>query len=65
MTGASYDIYVTMSREIRVNNRDEGCYRQTMGAYIGFDDRDVLGAEVGTGKLARRCEALLPEGCRL
>jgi hypothetical protein len=36
-----------------------------MRAYIGFDDTDILGAEVGTGKLARRYEALLPEGCRL
>jgi hypothetical protein len=36
-----------------------------MRAYIGFDDTDILGAEVGTGKLVRRFEALLPEGCRL
>ncbi|MHB8772423.1 MAG: hypothetical protein ACYC7J_15620 [Syntrophales bacterium] len=36
-----------------------------MRAYIGFDDTDVLGAAVGTGKLARRYEALLPAGCRL
>jgi hypothetical protein len=33
--------------------------------YIGFDDTDNLDADVGTGKLARRFEALLPEGCRL
>jgi hypothetical protein len=36
-----------------------------MRGYIGFDDTDILGAEVGTGKLVRRFEALLPEGCRL
>lgn len=31
-----------------------------MRAYIGFDDTDILGAVVGTGKLVRRFEALLP-----
>jgi len=36
-----------------------------MRAYIGFDDTDILGAEIGTGKLVRRFEALLPEGCHL
>ena len=36
-----------------------------MRAYIGFDDTDILGAEVGTGKLVRRFEAMLPAGCRL
>ncbi len=36
-----------------------------MRAYIGFDDTDILGAEIGTGKLVRRYEALLPAGCRL
>jgi len=36
-----------------------------MRAYIGFDDTDILGAAMGTGKLVRRFEALLPEGCRL
>jgi hypothetical protein len=36
-----------------------------MRAYIGFDDTDILGAEMGTGKLVRRFEALLPNGCRL
>lgn len=36
-----------------------------MRAYIGFDDTDILGAEVKTGKLVRRFAALLPEGCRL
>lgn len=36
-----------------------------MRAYIGFDDTDILGADVGTGKLARRFEVLLPPGCRL
>ncbi len=36
-----------------------------MKVYIGFDDTDTADAEMGTGKLARRFEALLPEGCRL
>ena len=36
-----------------------------MRAYIGFDDTDILGAEMGTGKLVRYFEPLLPEGCRL
>jgi len=36
-----------------------------MRAYIGFDDTDMLGAAMGTGKLVRRFEALLPEGCRV
>ena len=36
-----------------------------MKCYIGFDDTDNLDANVGTGKLARRFEALLPETCRL
>jgi tRNA(Ile2) C34 agmatinyltransferase TiaS len=36
-----------------------------MRAYLGFDDTDILGAPMGTGKLVRRFEALLPAGCRL
>ncbi|HOD36339.1 MAG TPA: hypothetical protein PLR20_09765 [Syntrophales bacterium] len=36
-----------------------------MKVFIGFDDTDTINAEAGTGKLARRFEALLPEGCRL
>jgi hypothetical protein len=34
-------------------------------AYIGFDDTDVVGADFGTGKLARRFEQLIPEACAL
>lgn len=34
-----------------------------MRTYIGFDDTDFLGSDVGTGKLARRYERLIPEGC--
>jgi len=33
--------------------------------YIAFDDTDTVDSEAGTGKLARRFEALLPGGCRL
>jgi tRNA(Ile2) C34 agmatinyltransferase TiaS len=36
-----------------------------MKVYIGFDDTDNLDADIGTGKLARRFETLLPEGTRL
>ncbi len=36
-----------------------------MKLYIGFDDTDNIDADVGTGKLARRFEAELPDGCRL
>lgn len=36
-----------------------------MRVYIGFDDTDVLGSAVGTGKLARRFEHLVPEPCRV
>jgi hypothetical protein len=36
-----------------------------MRVYIGFDDTDVLGSDVGTGKLARRYESLVPENCRV
>lgn len=38
---------------------------KTMNVYIGFDDTDNLDSDIGTGKLARRFEAWLPEGCRL
>jgi tRNA(Ile2) C34 agmatinyltransferase TiaS len=34
-------------------------------AYIGIDDTDNLESTIGTGKLARRFEALLPAGNRL
>jgi hypothetical protein len=36
-----------------------------MRVYIGFDDTDTIDSEAGTGKLARRFEMLLPEGCLL
>ncbi|MCX5857870.1 MAG: hypothetical protein NTZ57_08215 [Deltaproteobacteria bacterium] len=36
-----------------------------MRVYIGFDDTDNLDSEFGTGKLARRYEALIPENCRV
>ena len=36
-----------------------------MRVYIGFDDTDTVGAERGTGKVARWFEDKLPEGCRL
>ncbi len=36
-----------------------------MRAYIGFDDTDILGSEVGTGKLARRFEKQIPATCRV
>lgn len=36
-----------------------------MKVYIAFDDTDTVDSEAGTGKLARRFEALLPGGCRL
>ncbi len=34
-----------------------------MRVYIGFDDTDVLGSAIGTGKLARRYEQLIPASC--
>ena len=34
-----------------------------MRAYIGFDDTDFLNSDIGTGKLARRYERLLPAAC--
>jgi hypothetical protein len=36
-----------------------------MRAYIGFDDTDSHDSEFGTGKIARRFENILPEGCRM
>ena len=36
-----------------------------MRVYIGFDDTDNLDSEFGTGKLARRYEALIPADCRV
>jgi len=34
-----------------------------MLVYIGFDDTDLLGADTGTGKLARNFERLIPPPC--
>lgn len=36
-----------------------------MKIYIGFDDTDVEGAKIGTGRLARMFEAKLPQGARM
>ncbi len=36
-----------------------------MRVYIGFDDTDVLGSDMGTGKLARLFEQFLPAGCKM
>jgi len=36
-----------------------------MRVYVGFDDTDTLDSEYGTGKLVRRFERVLPEGCSL
>jgi hypothetical protein len=36
-----------------------------MRIYIGFDDTDNLDSELGTGKLARRFEALILDDCRV
>lgn len=36
-----------------------------MRVYIGFDDTDVVNSDYGTGKVARRYERLLPEGCKV
>ncbi|SEM74438.1 hypothetical protein SAMN04489760_14115 [Syntrophus gentianae] len=36
-----------------------------MKLYIGFDDTDNAEATIGTGKLARHFEELLPEKCRV
>lgn len=36
-----------------------------MRIYIGFDDTDTHESDFGTGKVARRFEKKLPDGCRL
>lgn len=36
-----------------------------MRAYIGFDDTDSYDSEFGTGKIARRFENILPDGCHM
>ncbi|MCG6536812.1 MAG: hypothetical protein L7F78_19415 [Syntrophales bacterium LBB04] len=36
-----------------------------MRAYIGFDDTDNHDSDFGTGKVARRFENLMPEGCHM
>ena len=36
-----------------------------MRVYVGFDDTDVLDGPYGTGKLVRRFEGSLPDGCSL
>lgn len=36
-----------------------------MKLYMGFDDTDVAGAEIGTGRLVRMFERKLPDGARL
>jgi len=36
-----------------------------MRVYIGFDDTDTQASDFGTGKVARRFEKRLPDGCRL
>jgi len=36
-----------------------------MRVYIGFDDTDTRDSDFGTGKVARRFEKMLPEGCIL
>jgi tRNA(Ile2) C34 agmatinyltransferase TiaS len=36
-----------------------------MKVYMGFDDTDVVGAKIGTGRLVRMFERKLPEGARL
>jgi hypothetical protein len=36
-----------------------------MRVYIGFDDTDDKDSDIGTGKVARHFENLLPEGCSL
>ena len=37
----------------------------TLRAYIGFDDTDNQDSDFGTGKIARRFENIMPEGCRM
>lgn len=36
-----------------------------MRVYIGFDDTDILGSEIGTGKLARSFEKQIPPECKV
>jgi hypothetical protein len=36
-----------------------------MRIYIGFDDTDILGSDIGTGKVARHYERLIPTGCKM
>ncbi len=36
-----------------------------MRIYIGFDDTDVLGSTIGTGKLARRYGQIIPDACKV
>ena len=36
-----------------------------MRVYVGFDDTDVLGSAIGTGKLARRYEQIIPMACKV
>jgi hypothetical protein len=37
----------------------------TLRAYIGFDDTDNHDSDFGTGKIARRFENIMPEGCHM
>jgi hypothetical protein len=37
----------------------------SMRAYIGFDDTDNHDSDFGTGKIARRIENILPDGCHM
>jgi len=36
-----------------------------MRVYVGFDDTDTHDSDYGTGKLVRRFECVLPDGCKL
>jgi hypothetical protein len=45
--------------------RQPGKRNKQMTVYIGFDDTDILGADTGTGKLARNFERLIPAPCRV
>lgn len=36
-----------------------------MRVYIGFDDTDIVEADYGTGKVARRFEKVLPAQCKI
>jgi tRNA(Ile2) C34 agmatinyltransferase TiaS len=37
----------------------------SLRVYIGFDDTDNQDSDFGTGKIARRFENVMPEGCRV